>query len=61
MTELHADLRGGVPVHELDDALPGGEISGKYIPAQPGLIRPSRETSVISVINRPAPPSARAV
>ena len=33
--------------------------SGRYIPAQPGEIRPSRLTSVISVITSPAPPIAR--
>src|SRR2546430_15824569 len=30
-----------------------------YMPVQPGLIRPSRLTSVISVITSPAPPIAR--
>src|SRR3954447_7752649 len=30
-----------------------------HIPVQPGLIRPSGETQVISVKTRPAPPSAR--
>jgi hypothetical protein len=30
-----------------------------YMPAQPGVMRPSAETSVISVITRPAPPMAR--
>src|SRR5438034_1092948 len=33
--------------------------SGLYMPVQPGLIRPSRLTSVISVITSPAPPIAR--
>ena len=33
--------------------------SGLYMPVQPGLMRPSRLTSVISVMTRPAPPSAR--
>src|SRR4030095_8059490 len=33
--------------------------SGLYMPVQPGLIRASRLTSVISVITRPAPPTAR--
>jgi hypothetical protein len=32
--------------------------AGRYIPAQPGEIRPSRLTSVISVITNPAPPIA---
>ena len=31
------------------------------MPAQPGEMRPSRDTSVISAITRPAPPAARAV
>lgn len=33
--------------------------SGRYSPAQPGEIRPSADTSVISVITSPAPPMAR--
>ena len=33
--------------------------SGLYIPVQPGLIRPSRLTSVISATMRAAPPAAR--
>ena len=33
--------------------------SGLYMPAHPGLMRPSRLTSVISVITSPAPPMAR--
>src|ERR1043166_7434621 len=33
--------------------------SGLYIPVHPGEIRPSRETSVISVNTSPAPPIAR--
>src|SRR5690349_21478034 len=33
---------------------------GAYIPVQPGVIRPSGETQVISVNTRPAPPTARA-
>src|SRR5437762_3220855 len=33
--------------------------SGLYIPVQPGLMRPSRLTSVISVITSAAPPTAR--
>ena len=33
--------------------------SGLYIPVQPGLIRPSRLTSVISATTRDAPPAAR--
>ena len=33
--------------------------AGRYIPAQPGEMRPSRLTSVISVITSPAPPIAR--
>ena len=33
--------------------------AGRYIPAHPGEIRPSRLTSVISVITSPAPPIAR--
>ena len=33
--------------------------AGRYMPAQPGEMRPSRLTSVISVITRPAPPMAR--
>ena len=33
--------------------------SGVYMPVQPGLMRPSRLTSVISVITSPAPPTAR--
>ena len=32
--------------------------SGRYMPVQPGLIRPVSETQTISVITRPAPPSA---
>ena len=34
--------------------------SGLYIPVQPGLIRPSRLTSVISAMTSPAPPSRAA-
>ena len=33
--------------------------SGLYIPVQPGLMRPSRLTSVISAMISPAPPAAR--
>jgi len=33
--------------------------SGLYMPVQPGLMRPSRLTSVISVMTSPAPPTAR--
>ena len=33
--------------------------SGLYMPVQPGLIRASRLTSVISVMTSPAPPTAR--
>ena len=33
--------------------------SSFHMPVQPGLIRPSGETQVISVKTRPAPPSAR--
>ncbi len=33
--------------------------SGRYIPVQPGEMRPSRVTHVISVNTSPAPPSAR--
>src|SRR5258708_33620906 len=33
--------------------------SGLYMPAQPGVMRPSRETSVISVMTSAAPPIAR--
>ncbi len=33
--------------------------SGLYMPVQPGLMRPSRLTSVISAMTRPAPPTAR--
>ena len=32
--------------------------SALYIPVQPGVIRPDGETQTISVITRPAPPSA---
>jgi CheY-like chemotaxis protein len=35
--------------------------SGFHMPVQPGLIRPSGETQVISVKRRPAPPIARVV
>src|SRR5205814_10494164 len=37
-----------------------GTCSDLYMPVHPGEIRPSRETSVISVKTRPAPPMARA-
>ena len=33
--------------------------SGLYMPAQPGVMRAARLTSVISVMTRPAPPTAR--
>src|SRR5438034_1569010 len=33
--------------------------SGLYIPVQPGVMRPSRLTSVISATTRAAPPTAR--
>ena len=33
--------------------------AGAYIPVQPGVMRPSGETQVISVTTRPAPPLAR--
>ena len=46
-------------VHEVDDALPREACSGRYIPVQPGEMRPSRVTQVISVNTRPAPPNAR--
>jgi hypothetical protein len=51
VAELQADLRRCSLVHEVDDA---------YIPAQPGEMRPSRSTSVISVNSNAAPPWARA-
>jgi len=48
-----------VHVHEVDDALPRRDVLGLYIPVQPGEIRPSRDTSVISLNTSPAPPTAR--
>ena len=60
VTELQADLRVRSRVHEIDDALPRDDVLAAYMPAQPGEMRPSRETSVISAMTSPAPPIARA-
>jgi hypothetical protein len=46
-------------VDEVDDALPGCACSSFHRPAQPGVMRASGATQVISVIIRPAPPVAR--
>ena len=48
------------PMHERDDAPPGVALCFAHIPVQPGVMRPSGDTQVISVNTRPAPPMARA-
>ena len=58
--ELRAD-RAGVLVHEVDDPLPRRRRARRvYRPPQPGVIRPSADVQIISVITSPAPPIARA-
>ena len=47
-------------VHEIDDALPATACSSFQRPRQPGVMRASGETQVISPNTSAAPPSARA-
>ena len=55
------DLRPRVRVHEVDDAPPGGgRAPRRRSPRSPSVMRPSGETSVISAITSPAPPTRAA-
>ena len=51
--------RGALLVHEGHDAPPRRHVLGAYMPVQPSVMRASGDTQVISVMTRPAPPSAR--
>lgn len=46
---------------EIGDAAPCGLVFGGVKAGQPGVIRPSGETQVISAQTSPAPPTAREV
>ena len=58
MAELDADRRRRLLVHEVDDPAERCGLLVSYSPQQAGVIRPSGDTQAISVITRPAPPSA---
>ena len=60
MAELHADLRVGWRARNRRCASSAASVLGVYRPGQPGVMRASGETQVISVMTRPAPPIARA-
>ena len=59
VTELQADLCSRKLCTKSTIRFQAGTCSGRYMPVQPGEIRPSRVTHVISVKTKPAPPSAR--
>ena len=59
MPELQADPRGAVLVHEATMRRHAATCSARYMPVHPSVMRASGDTHVISVITRPAPPSAR--
>ena len=52
-------LAGLVPCTKSTMRFHAVTCSGLYMPVQPGLMRPSRLTSVISAMTSPAPPTAR--